>query len=155
MGDASGNGLVQTNDVTLIQRVAARSDTGFAAQPLIDPLLIADLNRDGRITATDAALALRLAQQRAQQGHAALSSLAAPLPTGSGDTVSTAAGSPMADQPTARSATAGQTDAPAPVVRISGALDFCLNAPLPSSTWVNDWVAGARQTAPNDWKLTI
>ncbi|WP_458233034.1 Ig-like domain-containing protein, partial [Roseateles sp. P5_E8] len=151
LGDASGNGKVEVNDVTLIQRVSARSDTGFAAQPLLDPVLIADLNRDGRISSADAGLALRLAQQQAQQIQVTALSSVAPMPTESGDTQVTAADGPMANQSPAGAAVA----APAPVVRLSGALDFGLNAPLPSSTWVNDWVAGSRQTAPNDWKLTI
>jgi hypothetical protein len=152
-GDADGNGAVQMGDVTLIQRVATRGDTGFAAQPLIDPVLIADLNRDGRITATDSGLAYNLSRQQAQQTLLAAARLVAPLPTESRDTASTGSGSPMPTVAIAPAATPAA--APGPVVRISAALDFGLDAPLPSSTWVNDWVAGSKPAAPNDWKLTI
>ncbi|MCE4555223.1 Ig-like domain-containing protein, partial [Roseateles cellulosilyticus] len=154
-GDATGNGKVETSDVALIQRVAAKSDTGFAAFPLVDPLLVADLNRDGRITATDAAMALNLSRQsQAQSVQFADARMAALPATESGDTAASASGSPMVS-PSSASVATTPAPAPAPVVRLGGALDFGLNAPLPSSTWVNDWVAGSKQTATNDWKLTI
>ena len=58
-------------------------------------------------------------------------------------------------QPAPLPAAPAAAAAPSPVVKLGGALDFGLNAPLASSTWVNDWVAGSRQTAPNDWKVTL
>jgi Bacterial Ig domain/Cadherin-like domain/Dockerin type I domain len=151
LGDASGNGRVEREDVGLIQAVAARSDTGFAAQPLLDPVLLADLNRDGRLNAADALLALRLSQQQAAQAQT-LSAPAVVSPT-SVTNPATVGGASPANAASSRSLAA--TAAPAPVVKLSGALDFGLKAPLPSSVWVNDWVAGKSQTVPNDWKVTI
>ena len=92
---------------------------------------------------------------RVRRVPAAAVSLAAPIPTESGDASSGASGQAEKQVTTTQAGAATPVAAPAPVVHIGGALDFGLSAPLPSSTWVNDWVAGSRQTAPNDWKLTI
>jgi hypothetical protein len=155
LGDASGNGRVERDDVGLIQSVVGRVDTGFAAQPLLDPVLLADLNHDGRLTASDALLALRQSLQPAAPapliaGPASLL-VATPAPATAGG--ASAAKQAPVTQPAPVPLVA--KPAPAPVVKLGGALDFGLNAPLASNVWVNDWVAGSRQTVPNDWKLTL
>jgi hypothetical protein len=62
LGDATGDGVYTSADSVLISRVAAGADTGFAAMPILDPVVVGDLTGDGRITAADAtALNLYLA----------------------------------------------------------------------------------------------
>ena len=55
VGDADGNGSYSGNDAALITRATLQTDTGFAAYPLIDPLIVADTDGAGFIPA-DAAL---------------------------------------------------------------------------------------------------
>ena len=55
VGDADGNGAYSSNDAVLITRVALQTDTGFAAYPLVDPVIVADTDGSGFIPA-DAAL---------------------------------------------------------------------------------------------------
>jgi hypothetical protein len=52
--DASGNGTFSGLDGSLISRVAAKLDSGFAAYRLLDPVIVADVNGNGRIDANDA-----------------------------------------------------------------------------------------------------
>ncbi|WP_366144176.1 Ig-like domain-containing protein [Candidatus Accumulibacter sp. ACC012] len=54
VGDSNGNGTWEWADVTLIQRTATGTDDGFAAWSRIDPLLLADIDADKRITFWDA-----------------------------------------------------------------------------------------------------
>jgi hypothetical protein len=55
IGDADGNGRYGSNDAVLITRAALQSDTGFAAYPLVDPVVVADTDGSGFLPA-DAAL---------------------------------------------------------------------------------------------------
>jgi hypothetical protein len=55
VGDADGNGAYSSNDAVLITGVALQTDTGFAAYPLVDPVIVADTDGSGFIPA-DAAL---------------------------------------------------------------------------------------------------
>jgi Bacterial pre-peptidase C-terminal domain len=55
VGDADGNGGYSSNDAVLITRVALQTDIGFAAYPLVDPVVVADTDGAGFIPA-DAAL---------------------------------------------------------------------------------------------------
>jgi hypothetical protein len=55
VGDADGNGSYSSNDAVLITRVALQADGGFAAFPLVDPIIVADTDGVGFIPA-DAAL---------------------------------------------------------------------------------------------------
>jgi hypothetical protein len=55
VGDADGNGGYSSNDAVLITRTALQTDTGFAAYPLVDPVIVADTDGSGFIPA-DAAL---------------------------------------------------------------------------------------------------
>jgi hypothetical protein len=55
VGDADGNGSYGSNDAVLITRVALQSDSGFAAYPLVDPVIVGDTDGSGFIPA-DAAL---------------------------------------------------------------------------------------------------
>ena len=158
-GDATGNQALARDDVTLIQRVAARTDPGFAAYPLIDSAAVGDVNRDGRITVSDALLVLR-----ATQGFSIPSVPAIPVIARTAEPVAAAA--PAAVAPAARSVVpAARSVAPAsaaiaaaePVLRLDGgALDFGLQRPLASaSTWVSDWVSGSAPAPSNAWKVTI
>jgi hypothetical protein len=55
VGDADGNGVYSSNDAVLITRAALQADSGFAAYPLVDPVIVADIDGSGFIPA-DAAL---------------------------------------------------------------------------------------------------
>jgi hypothetical protein len=55
VGDADGNGSYSANDAVLITRALLSTDSGFAAYPLVDPLIVADTDGSGFIPA-DAAL---------------------------------------------------------------------------------------------------
>jgi hypothetical protein len=55
VGDADGNGSYSSNDAVLITRTALQSDSGFAAYPLVDPVIVADTDGSGFLPA-DAAL---------------------------------------------------------------------------------------------------
>jgi hypothetical protein len=54
VADADGNGSYSSNDAVLITRVALQTDSGFAAYPLVDPVIVADSNGDGFISANAA-----------------------------------------------------------------------------------------------------
>lgn len=56
LGDTSGNKNYSGLDAFLISRIAAGLDTGFDAYSLTAPLAIADINKDGVISALDASL---------------------------------------------------------------------------------------------------
>jgi hypothetical protein len=55
VGDGDGNGSYSSSDAVLITRVALQRDSGFAAYPLTDPVIVADTDGSGFIPA-DAAL---------------------------------------------------------------------------------------------------
>jgi uncharacterized repeat protein (TIGR03803 family) len=55
VGDADGNGAYSSSEALLITRAALQTDTGFAAYPLVDPVIVADIDGSGFIPA-DAAL---------------------------------------------------------------------------------------------------
>jgi hypothetical protein len=55
VGDGDGNGNYTSNDAVLITRTALQADSGFAAYPLVDPIIVADTDGSGFIPA-DAAL---------------------------------------------------------------------------------------------------
>ncbi len=52
-GDANSDGNFTIEDNIAMLNIAAGTATGFAAYPRIDPILIGDLNHDGRITVDD------------------------------------------------------------------------------------------------------
>ena len=54
LGDATGNGGYSGLDATLIRRVLANIDTGFAAFPLLDPTIAVDIANRGSLTSLDA-----------------------------------------------------------------------------------------------------
>jgi hypothetical protein len=55
VGDADGNGSYSNKDATLITRALVMTDDGFAAYPLVDPVIVADTDGAGSIP-SDAAL---------------------------------------------------------------------------------------------------
>jgi fibronectin type 3 domain-containing protein len=55
VGDANGDGSYTSQDAVLITRAALQLDSGFAAYPLVDPVIVADTDGSGFIPA-DAAL---------------------------------------------------------------------------------------------------
>jgi hypothetical protein len=55
VGDGDGNGSYNNNDAVLITRVLLGADSGLAAYPLVDPVIVADTDGAGFIPA-DAAL---------------------------------------------------------------------------------------------------
>jgi len=54
LGDATGNGSYSALDATLILRVSAGLDSGFASYLLLDPLVIGDITANGSFSALDA-----------------------------------------------------------------------------------------------------
>lgn len=54
LGDTDGNAAYGANDATLIQRVIVQLDSGFAAWPDVDPVVVADVARAGRLATIDA-----------------------------------------------------------------------------------------------------
>jgi len=55
VGDADGNGAYSSNDAVLITQAVIQANSGFAAYPLVDPVIVADTEGAGFIPA-DAAL---------------------------------------------------------------------------------------------------
>jgi hypothetical protein len=51
VGDADGNGAYSSNDAVLITRVTLQTDTGFAAYSRVDPVIVADTDGAGFISA--------------------------------------------------------------------------------------------------------
>ncbi|MBI1397472.1 MAG: tandem-95 repeat protein, partial [Betaproteobacteria bacterium] len=60
LGDASGDGTYTTLDFQDVNRILLKQDTGFGAWPLVDPAIVADVDRNGVLQSVDA---LRLAYQ--------------------------------------------------------------------------------------------
>ena len=59
LGDTSGNGGYSSLDASLILRVVASSDSGFAAYPLLDPTIAADIAGRGSLSSIDASFLLQ------------------------------------------------------------------------------------------------
>ena len=59
LGDTSGDRDYALLDVQRLQRTMVRYDSGFAAYPNADPIIIADINGNGMFSAVDAALLLQ------------------------------------------------------------------------------------------------
>jgi len=59
LGDADGDRAYTQEDVTRIQRISLGGETGFGAWPLIDPVIVADANRNGQVTGADSTILLR------------------------------------------------------------------------------------------------
>jgi hypothetical protein len=55
-GDASGDGSITNADALDVARVVASADAGFAAYPLTDPCIIADMLSDGAVDGPNGAL---------------------------------------------------------------------------------------------------
>jgi hypothetical protein len=51
VGDADGNGAYSSNDAILITRTAIQVDSGFTAYPLVDPVVVADTDGEGFVSA--------------------------------------------------------------------------------------------------------
>ncbi|MCY2990573.1 MAG: cohesin domain-containing protein, partial [Planctomycetota bacterium] len=62
-GDTSGSRGYNSPDVTLVQRVIGQLNTGFSAYQLADPLLLADITRNGKLQANDTVSLQRLIGQ--------------------------------------------------------------------------------------------
>ena len=54
IGDTNRNAKLDKEDVTLIQRNALKVDSGFAKWSYISPLMVGDIDGDGRLTTADA-----------------------------------------------------------------------------------------------------
>ncbi|MCY2987311.1 MAG: Ig-like domain-containing protein, partial [Planctomycetota bacterium] len=64
VGDANGNQRYDAEDYRLVGRVGKHFDTGFAAYPMIDPLIIGDVTGDGTLSPLDASDLMRQVIQR-------------------------------------------------------------------------------------------
>jgi len=56
LGDTSGDGTYSAFDAVLAARVAAFKDTGLAAYPMVDPVVVADVSGNGDIRMYDSGL---------------------------------------------------------------------------------------------------
>ncbi len=56
LGDTSGDGTYTSADSVLLSNVAAAKDSGFAAFPILDPVILADLNGNGLVQSNDGGL---------------------------------------------------------------------------------------------------
>ena len=56
LGDTSGDGTYSAFDAVLAARVAAFKDTGLAAYPMVDPVVVADVSGNGDIKMYDSGL---------------------------------------------------------------------------------------------------
>ena len=59
IGDTNRNAKLDKEDVTLIQRNGLKMDSGFAAWSYINPLMVGDVDGDGRLTTADASRVLQ------------------------------------------------------------------------------------------------
>ena len=66
LGDTNGNAAYDSGDAGLVQRVIVHADGGFAAWTNVDPTVVADVARIGRLLSIDAT---RIAQEAAVQGQ--------------------------------------------------------------------------------------
>ena len=55
----TGNHSYSAADALRVQRVVVRLDSGFSPYPLVDPLIVGDINGNGRLDAGDALLIQR------------------------------------------------------------------------------------------------
>jgi hypothetical protein len=60
LGDTDGSGQYDAQDATLVQQVVVKTDSGFAAWPDVDPVILADVARHGPLLTIDAT---RIAQE--------------------------------------------------------------------------------------------
>jgi uncharacterized repeat protein (TIGR03803 family) len=77
VGDANGDGAYSSDDAVKVTRVLLQADTGFAAYPLVDPVIVADTDGSGFVP-SDAALQVN----EAGVGVATLTLANPPIPTG-------------------------------------------------------------------------
>ena len=66
LGDTDGNAAYDSGDAGLVQRVVVHADSGFAAWPNVDPTVVADVARVGRLLSIDAT---RIGQEAAAPGQ--------------------------------------------------------------------------------------
>jgi VCBS repeat-containing protein len=176
IGDVNANMTYEIEDVQMIQRTAIRMNTGFPAWDDISPLIIADIDGNGRITSTDASRvyqelagydsalipdipspeAFRIAAaQRATQQQPPAPATAAPPDTAS-DTGTEGDGDGPTDPPSQTADGGSPNDPAAPAVRFnSGLLDFGIGKPVSSNDWLLSWVSGSSRPAGNDWTVRL
>jgi hypothetical protein len=101
LGDSSADGLYTAADSALTARVAVGMDSGFAAYRMTDPVVIADINRNGRCDSGDASILLQVAAGNISAFITPIPTPTPPIvPTGPDPTLSLAAGpSASAGQP--------------------------------------------------------
>ncbi len=61
LGDTDRQARYSAADALRVQRVVVRLDSGFSSYPLVDPLIVGDVNGNGRLDAGDALLIQRKA----------------------------------------------------------------------------------------------
>jgi len=79
-GDVDASRTYNSADLPALQRVLTGSNTGFGAYRAADPLILADLSRDGALKSDDASLVYRLIQSLTIAGVPALPAGIVPLP---------------------------------------------------------------------------
>jgi hypothetical protein len=77
-GDGSGDATYSSLDITRLQRVVLKQDSGFAAYPLVDPVIVADISGNGGLNALDISY---LAQEISGPGRPEIPPLPATTPT--------------------------------------------------------------------------
>jgi hypothetical protein len=156
-GDTSGDGAYSGLDAALASRVASLQDSGFAAFRLVDPVIIADINSNGRIDGSDASFIAQVAS-----GSTAVTRIPAlPIPPpSSGATLLSSSALPLLEAASgaAPSAAVGSSG-PAPVSSLTAKAASGASPPpdataamlLPSSSEsavVNDPAIPSGQAAP-------
>ncbi|MCQ8182414.1 cohesin domain-containing protein, partial [Methylomonas sp. SURF-1] len=77
IGDVTGDASYTTLDFQRLNRVLLKQDSGFGAWPLVDPLIVGDVNPNGRLQSADA---LKLAYQIGGTPQADIPPIPAGLP---------------------------------------------------------------------------
>jgi parallel beta-helix repeat protein len=77
LADTSGDGSISSLDFQRANRVLLRQDSGFGAWPLVDPLLLADIDRNGVLTGADA---MKIALQAAGTAQKDIPAIPAGMP---------------------------------------------------------------------------
>jgi len=145
LGDTSGDGAYSALDVQRLQRGMNRTDTGYAAWPLVDPLLLSDVKADGVLSLADASL---LNQQAAGRPQKEIPPIPAPVAAA---TVARAAAVPAAPLATS----AAPAAAPAPAFDFAGA-PKAFDLGSSSGVWLDSWVSDTAKASKkaNTWTVT-
>ena len=171
IGDTNASQKYEKDDVSLILRAALKMDSGFAAWDDVSPLIVADIDGNSALTATDGT---RVSQEMSGVNRAEIPD----IPTADGKlqvAASLAAwidahgGLPSGQQESGLNAHDEEgsgsghilltpvTRPPSfPTVTFNkGLLNFGVGGPVNQNSWLVSWVAGSAKPANKDWKVVL